>query len=346
MKEPARGLAWWQVGLMALVTGMTMALCVCLGSVSIPLGDTLRVVGRALLGQPQQGQAASIVLSVRLPRVLCTALTGASLALCGGAMQGLLRNPLADGSTMGVSSGAALGAVVAIMLGLSFPGFALGATVVLAMLFAFASLAFILSFTYLLDRSLSTNTIILTGVIFSMFASSMMSLLITFSGDKLKSITFWTLGSLAGSSYGNALVLGAALLLCGGLLLGLARELNAFAIGEDYARHLGVNVRGVKLAVLGAVSVLIGVSVSIGGTIGFVGLVVPHILRMITGPNHIRLLPATLFGGAVFLCLSDLCGRMILRPIELPIGVITSLVGSVVFVVVFYRTRRAGQGPC
>lgn len=346
MKRSGRGLAWWQVGLMALTTGMTMALCVCLGSVSIPLGETLETIGLALLGRPQQGQTASIVLSIRLPRVLCTALVGASLALCGGAMQGLLRNPLADGSTMGVSSGAALGAVVAMMLGLSFPGFALGATVALAMLFAFVSLILILSFTYLLDSSLSTNTIILTGVIFSMFASSMMSLLITFSGDKLKSITFWTMGSLAGSSYENALVLAVALLACGGLLLGLSRELNAFAVGEDHARHLGVNVRGVKLAVLGAVSVLIGVSVSIGGTIGFVGLVVPHILRMITGPNHARLLPATLFGGATFLCLSDLCGRMILRPIELPIGVITSLVGSVVFAVVFYRTRRAGQGSC
>ena len=347
MVKLERRLRWWQVAAMAADTLVTMILCVCLGSVAIPLNETLTVIWRALWGAAQApGTAASVILSIRLPRVLCVALTGASLSVCGAAMQGLLRNPLADGSTMGVSAGAALGAVVAIMLGLTFPALPFAGTMVLAMVFAFLSLMMILSFAYLLDRNLSTNTIILTGVIFSMFASSMMSLLIAFSGDKVKSITFWTMGSLAGSSYSDALTLLGALAICGGTLLALSRELNAFAIGEDQARSLGVNVRAVKLVILVAVSVLIGVSVAIGGTIGFVGLVVPHMARMITGPGHGRLLPACLFGGAVFLMLTDLCGRMLLRPIELPIGVITSLVGSVVFVAIFYRNRKGRRGPC
>ena len=280
---------------------------------------------------------------MRLPRVLCVALTGASLSLCGAAMQGLLRNPLADGSTLGVSSGASLGAVLAIVLGMQFPGLPFAGTMVMAMLFAFGSLALILTLAYALDRSLATGTIILIGVVFSMFVSSLMNLLITFAGEKIKSITFWTLGSLSGSTYVNALTLFLALTVCGGVLLALGGALNAFALGEEQAQHLGVSVRRVKLTVMAAVSVLLGVCVSIGGTIGFVGLVIPHMVRLVLGPDHRRLLPASLLAGAVFLLLADLVGRTLLSPIELPIGVVTSLVGAVAFLVIFYRSRKRGN---
>jgi iron complex transport system permease protein len=150
------------------------------------------------------------------------------------------------------------------------------------------------------------------------------------------------MGSLSGASYGNALVLGCALLLFGTIIFAHARELNAFAVGEDNARHIGVDVRRVKLTLLITVSGLIGVCVSIGGTIAFVGLVTPHMVRLLTGPNHRRLLPASFFGGASFLMLADLVARILLNPRELPIGVVTSLVGAVVFVVIFYNTRRGG----
>jgi len=150
------------------------------------------------------------------------------------------------------------------------------------------------------------------------------------------------MGSLAGSNYRHATLLGAVLLICGGWILSRGRELNAFAVGEENARHVGVSVRRVKLEIMIAVSVLIGTCVSIGGTIGFVGLVTPHMTRMLTGPNHKRLLPASLFLGAVFLLLADLTARTVLSPIELPIGVVTSLIGSVVFVVIFYRSRKDG----
>lgn len=331
---------------LALALPAALALCVCVGSVSVPLGETLSILWRAARGLPRQaGTASAIILSVRLPRVLCVALSGASLSLCGAAMQGLLRNPLADGSTLGVSSGASLGAVLAIALGVTLPGFPLAATAAMAMLFAFLSLALILSLAYALDRSLSTSGIILIGVVFSMFVSSLLSLLIAFSGDKLHSITFWTMGSLSGSGYADALLLAAALLLCGAALLWRARELNAFAVGEENARTVGVNVRAVKLSVLVAVSALIGVCVSVGGCIGFVGLVVPHMARLLFGPEHRRLLPASMLGGAVFLLLCDLAARTLLSPVELPIGVVTSLIGSAVFVLVFYRARR-GEREC
>lgn len=335
-----RKLLWWCLPPVLL---MTMLLCVCAGSVPLSPGETLQILWRGLTGTEAGGSGEAIILRVRLPRVLCVALTGASLSLCGAAMQGLLRNPLADGSTLGVSSGASLGAVLAIVLGLQFPGLPFAGTMVMAMLFAFGSLALILTLAYALDRSLATGTIILIGVVFSMFVSSLMNLLITFAGEKIKSITFWTLGSLSGSTYVNALTLFLALTVCGGVLLALGGALNAFALGEEQAQHLGVSVRRVKLTVMAAVSVLLGVCVSIGGTIGFVGLVIPHMVRLVLGPDHRRLLPASLLAGAVFLLLADLVGRTLLSPIELPIGVVTSLVGAVAFLVIFYRSRKRGN---
>ena len=342
MIQKRQGFGIVSLALFSLGTLGTLLLCVCLGSVNIPLRDTLTAIWNSMRGLPVPGGVSrSIIMLVRLPRVLCVALTGAALSLCGAAMQGLLRNPLADGSTLGVSSGASLGAILAIAFGLTVPGMDYASVMGMAMLFAFLSLVLILSLAYKLDRSLATNTIILIGVIFTMFAHSIISLVITFSGDKVKSIMFWTMGSLAGASYQNALALLVALIVCGALLLSSNRELNAFAIGEDNARHVGVDVKRIKFQVLIAASVLIGVCVSIGGTIGFVGLVMPHMMRMLVGPNHRRLLPASMFGGAVFLMLADLVGRVLISPLEIPIGVITSLIGSVVFVYLFYHTRKA-----
>lgn len=341
MKTRKESFTWRVYVLFTLALMAVLLLCICLGSVSIPVGDTVTALWNALwnLSIPE-GMSKAIIFSVRLPRALCVSLIGASLSLCGAAMQGLLRNPLADGSTLGVSSGASLGAVLALAFGVNIPGIPYAGTMVMAMLFAFLSLAMILSLAYILDRSLATNSIILIGVIFSMFVSSLISLVIAFAGDKIKTITFWTMGSLAGSNYTYALLLAVVLLLCSGVVLRYGHELNAFAVGEDNARHIGVDVRRVKIIILIAVSVLIGVCVSVGGTIGFVGLVTPHMARMLVGPNHKKLLPASLYFGAIFLLLADLIGRTLLRPIELPIGVVTSLVGAVVFVAIFYRTRK------
>lgn len=318
-----------------------LCLCICVGSVALTPAQTFRILKDAVLQRPQEdAQAAAILLNVRLPRVLCTALVGASLSLCGGAMQGLLKNPLADGSTLGVSSGASLGAVLAIAVGFSLPRFPFAGTVVLSVLFAFASLLIILFLSYRLDRSLETNTIILVGVIFSMFASALISTVIALASEKVKTITFWTMGSLQGSTYRNALLLTAALAVCGSVILLHGKILNAFAVGEENARSIGVDVKRAKLLLLITVSVLIGVCVSVSGSIGFVGLVTPHIVRLISGPNHRRLLPASMFGGAVFLLLSDLLARVIAAPAELPLGVVTGFFGAIVFVVILFRRKK------
>ena len=328
--------------LLTIVLFFTMVLCICVGSVRISFSDTVTSVWNAVWGLPiPENIAKNIILNVRLPRVLCVALAGAALSICGAAMQGLLRNPLADGSTMGVSSGAALGAIIAVATGFILPGLSFGGSMIMAMAFAFGSLILILSLAYTLDRSLSTGSIILIGVIFTMFISAIISLIITFASDHTRTLSFWTMGSFSGVNYDQAKIMCVALVICGGILIRFSPELNAFAIGEDNARHIGVNVKRVKLIVLITVSVLIGVCVSIAGTVSFVGLIMPHIARMLVGPNHKRLLPASLFAGAIFLLLADLTARTLLSPIELPIGVVTSIVGAVAFVIIFYKTRKA-----
>jgi iron complex transport system permease protein len=320
---------------------LVLVLAVGLGSVAIPPGDVVAVVWRAVRGEPQTDLVtAPIILRTRLPRVLCAGLVGAALSVCGGAMQGLLKNPLADGTTLGVSSGASLGAVLAIAFGFAVPGVPFGGVMLAAIAFALASLVIILTLAYRLDASLSTNTIILLGVIFTMFTSSVVSLVVTFANDKLHSITFWLMGSLAGLGYTHVAVLAVAVCAAGGALLACGRELNAFALGEDNARHVGVDVRRVKLLVLIAGSALIGVCVAMSGVIAFVGLVTPHMMRFVVGPNHRRLLPASLVGGAIFLVLGDLLARTIVSPRELPIGVVTSFVGAIFFLAIFYRARR------
>ena len=335
---------WYAYLLGGAAVFLTALVCVCLGSATISLLDTLTVIWNALWGLPvPEGLPRAIILSLRLPRVLCAGLTGAALSLCGAAMQGLLRNPLADGGTLGVSSGGALGAALAIVLGISVPGLPLAGSVVMAILFAFGSLMLILSLAYAMDHSLATQTIILIGVIFSMLSSALLSLLIAFSGEKLRSITFWTMGSLSGRNYTHVLILLGGLIVCGGVLLAQGRGLNAFAVGEENARHVGVPVRTVKLLVMVAASALIGICVAVGGSIGFVGLVVPHGVRLLWGPNHRRLLPASVFAGAAFLMLADLLARTVLSPVELPIGVVTSLIGAAAFISIFYRSRKGGR---
>ena len=322
---------------------MTFVLCVSLGSVNIPLGDVWHSV---FGGEVSRETYRSIVWWTRLPRVLCAGLMGAALSLCGAAMQGLLRNPLADGSTLGVSSGAALGAALSIVLGITVPGLESAGPAAMAMLFAFGSLLLILALAWGIDRSFETHNIILIGVVFTMLVSALLSVLITFTEEKLRSITYWTMGSLSGKSYEQTAVLLGGLILFGLPLLMQSRELNAFAVGEENALNIGVPVRRVKLTVMICASALIGICVSIGGSVAFVGLIIPHMVRLASGPNHRRLLPRSMFAGAVFLMLADLAARTVLSPRELPVGVVTSMIGAAVFIAIMIRSRKGGNPSC
>ncbi len=320
---------------------------VSVGSVGFSFTDIVRVLASSLLGIGDTGDIpdsiVTIIINVRLPRVILSALVGAALSLSGAVMQGLLKNPLADGSTLGITSGGALGAVISIAAGFNLPFFPNGGLVFMSILFSFLSLLLILTLTYKIDYNMSNQTIILTGVIFSMLASSITSLIVSLSGNNLKQVVFWTMGSFSGRGWSYVALMIPFFIIGAIPLLFLSRELDAFSLGEEQAEYIGVNTKRIKFLILILVSILVGVSVAVSGTIGFVGLVIPHMTRFITGPNHKKLLPVSALFGAGFLMATDLLSRTILSPAELPIGVVTSLIGAILFIYIFYsRTGVKG----
>lgn len=325
----------WTMGLLA-----TLIICLCIGSVKIPLTDLAGSFARVLARQGDLRPIDNIIFQIRIPRILGAGLVGASLALAGAIMQGVLKNPLADGSTLGVSSAASLGAALAMVTGFSLPGLAYSGVVILAIAFALGSLVLIISLSYKIDHTISNHTIILMGIIFSMLTSSAMNLLMMAFREDLQNIFSWTMGSLAGTSYQECLILAGSLLIFG--LLGLAKssDLNAFALGEDKARNIGVDVSRSKKLLLISASSLVGVSVAMAGNIAFVGIIIPHIIRYGLGPNYRTLLPLSLFLGSSFLMVADLISRTLFSPIELPIGTITSIVGTLVFILIYFRGRK------
>ncbi|MGE8080310.1 FecCD family ABC transporter permease [Peribacillus loiseleuriae] len=323
---------------------VSMIVGISVGSVSVPVSELFRIIGKEVFHLPLSTEAnvmfTNIVMKIRLPRVVLAGLVGASLAISGAAFQGLLRNPLADPYTLGVSSGASVGAVITLFFGLSLPVIGLFTLPLLSVLFSFLTIFSVLLFAQKLDRSMKVETIILTGIIFSSFLGAFISLMIAMTGEELRQIIGWLLGSVSmrGWSYVGIIL---PFFIVGAVILMLnARELNALSFGEDRAQHLGVNVKQRKLLILIAGSLLTGAAVAVSGTIGFVGLVIPHFTRRLVGPDHKHLLPLSMIIGGGFLILADLVSRIIISPAELPIGVITALIGAPVFAMILLKRRR------
>ena len=285
-----------------------------------------------------------IIWNIRFPRVLLAFCVGASLALAGAAFQGLLRNPLADPYTIGVSSGAALGAVIVIFFGITLPVLGSFTLPTVAIISGFVTLFIVFGLVRLSSRSLAIETIILAGIIISAFIGSIISLIISL-GDResMTQIIYWLYGSVAMRGWGHVQIIIPFMVFGSLMLLVHYRELNALALGEEAADHIGVNVKRSKIYILIGASLLTGAAVAVSGSIGFVGLVIPHLVRIVTGPNHRHVLPLSLLVGGSFLILADLVARMIIAPKELPIGIITALIGAPVFAALLIR-ERIGRG--
>ncbi|WP_407926450.1 FecCD family ABC transporter permease [Aquipseudomonas ullengensis] len=321
-------------------------LSLALGPVSLPLGETLRAFLR-LFGLPLDGeglqQAELIVGQIRLPRSLLGVAVGAVLALSGVAMQGLFRNPLADPGLVGVSAGAALGAAVAIVGGSYLGGLSPQFAPYLLSACAFLGGLTVTAVVYRFGRSdgqTNVATMLLAGVAMTAMAGAGVGLFTYLADDAtLRSLTFWNLGSLNGASYQRLWPL---LLVALGVALWLPRRaaaLNALLLGESEARHLGFDVERVKLELVLCTALGVGAAVAAAGLIGFVGLVVPHLMRLLVGPDHRVLLPASLLAGASLLLLADLIARLLLAPAELPIGIVTALIGAPFFLYLLVRGR-------
>ena len=324
----------------------SMVAGISIGSVQVPIPVLWQIIGKEVFHLPLAAEPDSmltnIVMNIRLPRVILAGLVGASLAIAGAAFQGLLRNPLADPYTLGISSGASVGAVLTLFLNISLPVIGIYTLPALSILFSLITIFAVLAFAKKMDRSMKVETIILTGIIFSSFLSAFISLMIALTGDELRQIIGWLLGSVSmrGWSYIHIIL---PFFIIGSIILLLnTRELNAMTFGEERAKHLGVNVEKRKLLILIAGSILTGAAVAVSGTIGFVGLVIPHLVRRIWGPDHKHLLPLSMLIGSGFLMLADLAARSVIAPSELPIGVITSLIGAPAFALILLKRRREG----
>lgn len=321
-----------------------MLIAISAGSVSVPISEIIKIIGSEVFHFPIDNNVdsmyVSIVYDIRLPQVILAGLVGASLAVAGAAFQGLLRNPLADPYILGVSSGASVGAVSTLFFNISIPFLGLYTLPFLSIFTALATIMIVLFFAKKIDKTMRVETIILTGVIFSSFLGSAVSLIIALTGEELQQIMGWLLGSVSMRGWRYVGIILPFLIIGGLLLLINTRELNAMSLGEDRAQHLGVDVGKRKMLILISGSILTGAAVAVSGTIGFVGLVIPHLTRKLWGPDHIYLLPLSVITGAGFLILTDLLSRTIISPQILPVGVITALVGAPVFAVILIKQRK------
>lgn len=330
--------------LVILSAGLPLACLLGLAVGAVPIAPT--DLFTAVLGNSET-QAATIVLDIRLPRVLLAAVTGANLALCGAAMQGLFRNPLADPSLIGVTAGASLGAAIAIVAGAHYlQGF--GALGVVS-LGAFIGGVIAVLFVYRLattDGGTSVATMLLAGIAITALAGACSSLLEFFADNALlRRISLWKMGGLDGAGTRELwLGTGITVVLCLSLPR-YAKALDALLLGESEARHLGVAVPRTKLVLVVLVAVGVGTSVALVGTIAFVGLVVPHIVRLLIGPRHQGLLPASALTGALLLVMADLVSRTAIAPTELPVGIVTALLGVPFFISLLRQRHHYGMQP-
>lgn len=321
-----------------------LLLGISIGTFSIPILSIIKILGAEVFPFLSFGQVdpmhVNIVLNIRLPRVILAGLVGAALAVAGAAFQGLLRNPLADPYTLGVSSGASVGAVITIFFQVSLPFIGSFTLPLLSIGCAFLTIFLVLWFARKVDRTMKVETIILTGVIFSSFLGAFISLMIALTGDELREIISWLLGSVSMRGWDYIKIILPFFFLGTVILIFNGRELNAMSFGEERAQHLGVHVQKRKLLVLIAGSILTGSAVAVSGTVGFVGLVIPHLTRALWGPDHRHLLPLSILIGSGFLILADLVSRTIISPLELPIGVITAIIGAPAFAFILMKKSR------
>ncbi|MDR9781465.1 FecCD family ABC transporter permease [Rhizobium redzepovicii] len=335
---------WWALAALTisalLLLGLMISLAVSIGEIAIPLATTAEAVSNRLFGTQfelshiHQG----IVWDYRLSRALVAASAGASLSLCGAVLQALLRNPLAEPYVLGISAGASTGAVCVMILGLGYGVLGLSSGAFIGAVIAFLLVGFLAT-----GAGGTGERIILCGVAGSQLFTALTSYIVTTSAnaEQARGILFWLLGSLSGVRWPDV-YLSVPIALTGFVIcMAHVRALDAFAFGTDAAASLGIAVRRVQILLFGLTAAMTASVVSMVGSIGFVGLVIPHAARFLVGPGHRRLLPATALGGAIYMVGADIVSRIIIPQQVLPIGVVTALFGAPAFAVILYRVRRS-----
>jgi iron complex transport system permease protein len=334
-----RPLPWLQLAL-ALILLAALLLCVSIGAVSIPLDEIARALGRGITGTGSS-PLDTIIWQVRLPRVLLAAAVGAVLAVAGVAYQGVFRNPLADPYLLGVASGASFGAALSIVFASSIPLLAVLGLPLLSFLFALLTVLLVISLARQGGR-LPVLSLILAGAVLGAVFTAGTSFLMLLAREQAAGIIAWLLGSFGKASFEQLLTLLPFLLLLLAVTALGARALNVLQLGEEQAGQLGVNVQRTMLVLLAVATLAVAVAVSVSGIIGFVGLMVPHAVRLLSGGDHRRLVPLSALLGATLLVLADLLARTVIAPAELPIGIVTALAGGPFFLWLLQRRRSTG----
>lgn len=356
--DPAIRPVWTRAAVVMAVLWIGLAAVVLAGIAIGPARITPLQVAAILAEQiglalpvEHNGQQVAILMNIRLPRVVLGLLVGAALGMGGAALQGLFRNPLADPGLLGISSGAALGAVTVIVLGTAWLGrFAMGMTNVLMPLAAFLGGLAATMAVYAISRRhgrIERGAMLLAGVAVNASAGSMTGLLVYLSdSEQLKSLTFWLMGSLGGADW-SAVWAAAPLTVLPLLLLPrLARALNAMLLGDSVAGHLGFDANRTSRLSVVLVTASVGAAVAVSGVIGFIGLVAPHLIRLIAGPDHRMVMPGAALGGAILLVGADIFARTVAAPADLPIGVVTGALGGPFFIWLLLRRAPHGRGVC
>ena len=323
---------------------VVVVLAVSVGSVHIPFMTTIRILLSKLplvdISQTWQINISTIILEIRLPRVILAGLVGAALATAGATYQGLFRNPLADPYLIGVAQGASLGAVIGFLLPVTWHSLRFSIIPLLAFTGALVATAVVYTLARV-GKTVPVTTLILAGVALGSLLGSIVSYLIISSGEKMHGIIFWLMGSFSLSQWSEISIVLPYVAVGTAVIIVFARMLNVMQLDEEQAQQLGINVERLKLILLAAATLITAASVSFVGTIGFVGIITPHAVRLIWGADHRFLLPLSVLSGAIFMILADLVARTVLAPTEIPIGVITAICGAPFFLYLLRRRKKA-----
>jgi iron complex transport system permease protein len=333
-----------KIAISAVLCLFILVLAIRQGSVYISLKDLFGIIGGHITGKGTpdgvEPMMDSIFWTIRMPRAVMAFLVGGALSMSGACMQALLQNPLASSYTLGVSSGASLGAALVLILEISIPvlsGFMLPFA---GFVFGLATVVIALMLTSAIDRSVSNTTVVLIGMVLSLFVNGMMNLLSTLNADHSKQLILWMMGSFSARGWKHCAILFPVCVAGFVCLMLMSRKMDIMSFGDLQAQAMGVDAKKTKIVAILVCSLLTGVSVAFTGVIGFIDLAAPHVVRKIFGPSHKLVIPMSFIYGGAFMALCDLISRTLLSPREIPVGAVTALIGAPFFAYVFFASRR------
>lgn len=328
----------------SLICIFVIFLGVALGSINVAFKDIVSIIANKVFSTKLSPDISSVFISIvwnlRLPRTLLAFMVGGALAVSGTVMQSVLKNPLASSYTMGVSSGASLGAAFIIITGFSIPFLGILTLPATGLAFGLLTVFLAIKFASKMDKNLENNTIILVGMVFSLFVNAILTLITAMARDHIQQLAFWQMGSFALKDWSSVIVLFPIILVGTFIISYFSREMDIMTFGEEQAFTMGVDVYKLKWVLLGLAAALTGSAISFVGVIGFIDLIAPHVVRRIFGSSHRLVIPMSMLYGGAFMVLCDLVARTIVSPSELPVGTVTALIGAPFFAYVYFSRRK------